>query len=149
MKLSTRGRYAVRAMVDLSQNYGNAPVVLSAVARRQQISEQYLEHLTGPLKVAGLLKSVRGASGGFSLARPPEEIRVSDIIHAVEGSTALVDCVDDPKACSRADACLTRGVWIRAKEAMDEVFDSITLRDLASPEAMDMCCPTAAHSKSI
>ncbi len=142
MKLSTRGRYAVRAMVDLAQNCGNEPVVLSAVARRQEISEQYLEHLMGPLKVAGLVKSSRGASGGFTLAKEPKFIKVGDIIRAVEGSTALVDCVDDSASCSRAIDCLTRRIWVKAKEAMDGVFDSFSLQDLTSDSGViDMCLP--------
>ncbi len=139
MKLSTRGRYAVRAMVDIALNYSKEPVVLSGVARRQEISAQYLEHLTRPLKVAGLVRSVRGANGGFVLAKPPSMIKISDIIRAVEGSTALVDCVDDPTQCQRASSCLTRGIWVKATEVVDQVFDSITLQDLASGN-MDMCC---------
>ncbi len=145
MKLSTRGRYAVRAMVDLAQNYGKVPVVLSAVARRQEISEQYLQHLMGSLKVAGLVKSSRGASGGFNLARDPELIKVGDIIHAVEGSTALVDCVDDSSSCARAIDCRTRQIWVKATEAMDGVFNSFSLKDLTSDsEVMDTGRPKSS-----
>ena len=138
MKLSTRGRYAARAMLDLALNYRQEPVVLSAIARRQQISEQYLEQLVSPLKVAGLVRSVRGANGGFILAKSPSLIRIGHIIRAVEGSTALVDCVDNPQACSRADDCLTRKVWVKATEAVDNVFDSITLQDMIDRKAEDM-----------
>ncbi len=130
MKLSTRGRYATRAMLDLALNYEQEPVVLSEVARRQQISEQYLEQLIGPLKVAGLVRSVRGPNGGFILAKSPSLIRISHIIRAVEGSTAMVDCVADPLICSRANDCLTREVWLEATEAINDVFDSITLQGL-------------------
>ncbi len=132
MKISTRGRYATRAMLDLAQNYGKKPVVLSEVARRQCISEQYLVHLIAPLRSAGLVKSVRGASGGFFLSKHPSLIKVSDIIQAVEGSTAPVDCVDDPASCERAASCPTRTVWVKAKEAVDSVFGSITLQDLVN-----------------
>ncbi len=138
MKLSTRGRYAARAMLDLALNYRQEPVVLSAIARRQQISEQYLEQLISPLKVAGLVRSIRGANGGFIPAKSPSLIKIGDIIRAVEGSTALVDCVDNPQACSRADHCLTRKVWVKATEAVDNVFDSITLQDLMDRRAEDM-----------
>ena len=138
MKLSTRGRYAARAMLDLALNYRQEPVVLSAIARRQQISEQYLEQLISPLKVAGLVRSIRGANGGFIPAKSPSLIKIGDIIRAVEGSTALVDCVDNPQACSRADDCLTRKVWVKATEAVDNVFDSITLQDLMDRRAEDM-----------
>ncbi|MFH0847234.1 MAG: Rrf2 family transcriptional regulator [Chloroflexota bacterium] len=147
MKVSTRGRYALRAMVDIALNYREEPVVLSDVARRQEISEQYLEHLARPLRVAGLVRSVRGARGGFVLARSPSTIKVSDIIRAVEGSTALVECVDSPLQCHRADSCPTRGIWVKATEAVDQVFGSITLEDLMSAN-MDMCCPTAADIKT-
>lgn len=148
MKISTRGRYALRAMVDIASNYRDEPVVLSEVARRQEISEQYLEHLTRPLKVAGLVRSVRGAKGGFVLARPASMIKVGEIIRAVEGSMALVECVDSPNQCHRASSCPTRGVWVRATEAAQQVFDSITLETLIG-ENMDMCCPAAADIKSL
>ena len=138
MKLSTRGRYAARAMLDLALNYRQEPVVLSAIARRQQISEQYLEQLISPLKVAGLVRSVRGANGGFILAKSPSLIKIGHIVRAVEGSTALVECVDNPQACSRADDCLTRKVWVKATEAVDNVFDSITLQDLIDRKTEDM-----------
>jgi len=144
MKLSTRGRYATRAMVDLALNYGQEPVVLSAVARRQQISEQYLEQLIGPLKVAGLVRSVRGPNGGFMLAKSPSVISISQIIRAVEGSTALVECVDDPQACSRADDCLTRRVWVKATEAVNNVFGSITLQGLIDKKAEEMMLPSGS-----
>ena len=144
MKLSTRGRYATRAMLDLALNYGLEPVVLSAVARRQQISEQYLEQLIGPLKVAGLVRSVRGPNGGFMLAKSPSVISINQIIRAVEGSTALVECVDDPQACSRADDCLTRRVWVKATEAVNNVFGSITLQELIDKKAEEMMMPSGS-----
>jgi Rrf2 family protein len=130
MKISTKGRYATRAMFDLAQHYGDGPVVLSDVAKRQEISEQYLEHLIGPLKNTGLVRSIRGASGGFLLAKPPSEIKISQIIQAVEGPTGITDCVDDPESCPRAVNCPTRDVWAQATAAIDSVFSSITLADL-------------------
>ena len=138
MKLSTRGRYATRAMLDLALNYEQEPVVLGEVAGRQQISEQYLEQLISPLKIAGLVRSVRGPNGGFMLAKSPSLISVSDLIQAVEGSTALVDCVADPQTCSRANGCLTREVWLKATEAINDVFDSITLQGLMDRKAGEM-----------
>jgi Rrf2 family protein len=131
-------------MLDLALNYGQEPVVLSAVARRQQISEQYLEQLIGPLKVAGLVRSVRGPNGGFMLAKSPSVISISQIIRAVEGSTALVECVDDPQACSRADDCLTRRVWVKATEAVNNVFGSITLQGLIDKKAEEMMLPSGS-----
>ena len=144
MKLSTKGRYATRAMLDLALNYGQEPIVLSAIAGRQGVSEQYLEQLIGPLKVAGLVRSIRGPNGGFILAKSPSMIRISDIIWAVEGSTALVECVDTPQACSRADDCLTRGVWVKATEAINNVLDSITLQDLMDKKVAEMMLPAGS-----
>ena len=138
MKLSTRGRYATRAMLDLAVNYEQEPVVLSEVAGRQQISEQYLEQLISPLKIAGLVRSIRGPNGGFILAKSPSLISVGDIIQAVEGSTTLVDCVADPQTCSRANDCLTREIWLKATEAINDVFGSITLQGLMDKKAREI-----------
>ena len=130
MKLSTRGRYGTRAMLDLALHYGQGPILLKDIARRQQISERYLEHVIIPLRDAGLVISARGAHGGFTLAKPPSEIRLSEIIHVVEGSIAPVDCVDDPKLCSRANFCVTRDVWAEMEKAMSAILESTTLQDL-------------------
>lgn len=130
MKLSTKGRYATRAMLDLALHYGQGPVLLREIARRQQISERYLEHVIIPLRAAGLVTSARGAHGGFALAKPPSEIRLSEIIRVVEGSIALVDCVEDPKLCSRADFCVARDVWAEMGRAMSAVLEYTTLEDL-------------------
>ena len=130
MKLSTRGRYAPRAMLDLALNYGKGPMSLKNIARKQEISERYLEHIMTVLLSAGLVQSTRGSRGGFSLAKLPKEIKLSQIIQAVEGSISLVACVDDPKLCKRVDACVTHDIWKKAKKTMLEVFDSVTLEDM-------------------
>jgi len=130
MKLSTRGRYAPRAMLDLALNYGKGPVSLKNIARRQEISERYLEHIMIVLQSAGLIQSTRGSRGGFSLAKLPKEIKLSQIIQAAEGSISPVACVDDPKLCNRVDACVTYEIWKKLKKAILEVFDSITLEDM-------------------
>ena len=130
MKLSTKGQYGTRAMVELALHYGEGPILLKDIAKRQQISGRYLEHLIVSLKVAGLVKSMRGARGGFSLAKPPSQIRLSEIIQIVEGSISIVECVDDPKLCSRADLCVTRDIWAEMKKAMNGVLESTTLQDL-------------------
>jgi len=116
--------------VDLALHYGEGPILLKDIAKRQQISGRYLEHVIVSLKVAGLVKSMRGARGGFSLAKPPFQIRLSEIIQVVEGSIAMVECVDDPKVCSRADLCVTRDIWAEMKKAMNGVLESTTLQDL-------------------
>ena len=117
-------------MLDLALHYGQGLILLKDIARRQEISEGYLEHVIIPLKAAGLVTSARGAHGGFALAKPPSEIRLSYIIQVVEGSIAPVDCVDDPRLCSRADFCVARDVWAELEKAMSGVLESTTLQDL-------------------
>ena len=131
MKLSTRGRYGTRAMLDLALHYGKGPVLLKDTARRQEISERYLEHIMIALVSTGLVQSMRGQHGGFSLAKVPKEIKLSQIIQAVEGPISLVACVDDPKICNRVDVCVTHEIWKKLKKAMLEILDSITLEDIA------------------
>ena len=130
MKLSTRGRYGVRALLDLAVHEGEGLVLLKDVARRQEVSLPYLEHLITPLVAAGLVKSTRGARGGVLLLRSPSEINLGEIIQLLEGSIAPVDCVNDPKLCHRSGSCVTRDIWIEMKIAMSQVLDSTTLQDL-------------------
>jgi Rrf2 family transcriptional regulator, cysteine metabolism repressor len=130
MKLSTRGRYGLRALLDLALHQGEAPVLLKDIARRQQFSLPYLEHLIGPLVNAGLMKSTRGARGGVLLVKPPSEIKLSEVVQLLEGSVALVDCIDNPKVCPRSEFCVTRDIWTEMKSAMSQVLDSTTLQDL-------------------
>ena len=130
MKLSTRARYGTRALLDLTLHSGEGPVLLRDIAQRQQISPPYLEHLIAPLVAAGIIRSTRGARGGVWLARPPEEIKLSEVIGLLEGSIAPVECVSDPKYCPRSDFCVTRDIWGELKKAMNGVLESTTLRDL-------------------
>ncbi len=130
MKLSTKGRYAIRAMLDLALHSGERPVLIRDISKRQEISELYLKQLLPPLRAAGVVRVIRGARGGLTLARPPSQIKLIEIIQIMEGSTALVECVDDARVCSRSDLCVTRGVWIEVKEAMDKVLEGTTLQDL-------------------
>jgi Rrf2 family protein len=130
MKLSTRGRYGLRALLDLALHQGEGSVLLKDIARRQEVSLPYLEHLIAPLIAAGLVKSTRGARGGVLLLRSPSEINLGEIIQLLEGSIAPVDCVNDPKLCHRSGSCVTRDIWIEMKIAMSQVLDSTTLQDL-------------------
>jgi Rrf2 family cysteine metabolism transcriptional repressor len=130
MKLSTRGQYGTRALLDIALHYDGNPILLKDIAKRQAISAQYLEHLVSPLIKAGIVRSTRGARGGVTLAKSPEEIRLSQVIQILEGSTAPVECVDDPKVCPRSDFCVTRDVWKEMKRAMIQVLESTTLQDL-------------------
>ncbi|MCX8126365.1 MAG: Rrf2 family transcriptional regulator, partial [Dehalococcoidia bacterium] len=106
MKLSTRVRYGMRAMVDLSAHYGERPQLIRDIARRQGISQHYLEQIIIVLKSAGLVKSIRGAKGGIILARAPSQIKLSEVMKVLEGSTAPVECVDDAAVCSRSPSCV-------------------------------------------
>jgi len=130
MKLSTRGRYGTRALLDLALHQGEEPILLKDIAQRQEISLQYLEHLMTPLIAGGIVRSTRGARGGVSLARPPEGVRLSEVIRLLEGSIAPADCVNNPGVCSRSELCVTRDIWGELKRAMDEVLESTTLQDL-------------------
>ena len=130
MKLSTRGRYGTRVLLDLAIHDGEGPVLLKDIAKRQQISLLYLEHLIAPLIAVGMIRSMRGARGGIWLAKLPQEIKLSEVIGLLEGSIAPVDCINDPKVCSLSDACATRDVWIELKGAMDGVLESKTLQNL-------------------
>ena len=130
MRLSTKGRYGVRALVDIALNSDGGPVLLRDIAKRQDISAQYLEHLVAPLIRAGILRSIRGAKGGIALAKPPEEIRLSGVIEVLEGSVAPVECVDNAALCARSDTCVTRDVWVEIKAAVVGVLEPLTLKDL-------------------
>lgn len=130
MKLSTRGRYGARAMLDLAIHYGEGTILLKDIAARQGISQRYLEHIMTTLVSNGLIQSSRGQQGGFSLAKSPREIKLSQIIQVLEGSLAPAACVENPRLCERATACVTRDIWGRLKKAIWEVLDSITLQDM-------------------
>jgi Rrf2 family protein len=134
MNISTKGRYAVRAMLDLALQSTDEPTLIKDISKRQEISDLYLEQLFNRLKTAGLLRSVRGPKGGFMLTRPPVEIRLIDIFQAMEGPVAPVDCVDNVMLCARADSCVTRDVWAEMKKVMVLVLESTTLQDLVKRE---------------
>ena len=130
MKLSTKGRYVMRAMLNLALHYGEGPILLKEVAKRERISERYLEQIILPLKAAGLVNSTRGARGGFILAKPPSQIRLIEVMQVSEGLIALVECVSDPEVCSHASVCVTRDIWSEMKKAMNGILESTTLQDL-------------------
>lgn len=130
MKISTKGRYGVRALLDVALNSETGPVLLKDIARRQDVSAQYLEHLISPLIRAGILRSQRGSRGGISLGKMPEDISLRQVVEILEGSVSPVECVDNPEMCSRSDFCVTRDVWAEIKAATVGVLESVTLRDL-------------------
>ena len=136
MKLSTKGRYGMRAMLDIAQHYHEGLVLVKDVAARQQISERYLEQLCLTLKTAGLVKSTRGSRGGFTLTRSPDKIKLIDIIRVCEGPLALVDCINDATVCSRSSRCAARDVWSELQSAMDSILSSKTLQDLIESQEL-------------
>lgn len=119
-------------MFDLAQHYGSDPIPLKVVAERQGLSEHYLEQLIAVLRKGGLVKSIRGAQGGYILAKPPAEIKVGDVIRALEGPIAPLDCVSEqePSTCQKVDTCISRDIWARVRDSIAEVLDSITLEDM-------------------
>jgi len=131
MSFSTRGRYGTRAMLELALNYGKGPVPLKDVAKRQEISQKYLDQLVMSLKMIGLVRSIRGARGGYVLARSPAQIKLSEVIRALDGPILSVDCLDDLSACNRVSFCAVREVWEEARQAINNVLESTTLQDLA------------------
>jgi Rrf2 family protein len=131
MKLSTRTRYGLRAILDLAVYQGKGPIQLKVIAQHQQISIKYLEQLIAILRSAGLVRSVRGAKGGYVLARPPQEIKVSDVFFALEGPSPIsVECLENKDSCARVLDCIAREVWVKVQDAIIEVLKSMTLQDL-------------------
>lgn len=132
MKISSRGEYGVRAMLDLALHYGQGPIPLKKIAERQDISEHYLEQLIASLRKAGLVISHRGAQGGYELAATPGETKVSDIIRVLEGPIAPMECVEEnPGDCSHTAKCATRVLWKKLQESMEAVLENTTLEWLA------------------
>jgi Rrf2 family cysteine metabolism transcriptional repressor len=130
MKLSTRTRYAVRAIIELAQNDSKKPLQLKIIAQRQEISVKYLEQLMAVLRSAGFVRSIRGSKGGYVLAKSPNEIKLNDVMHRLEGTVATVECVENDDYCSRSADCAARYLWTQVEQAIDRVLEGITLRDL-------------------
>ncbi|HEU4759372.1 MAG TPA: Rrf2 family transcriptional regulator [Dehalococcoidia bacterium] len=132
MKVSTKGDYGIRALIELAHHFGEArPTQSGEIAARQNVPESYLEQLLTTLRRAGFIRSVRGPQGGHSLIREPRELRVSEVIVALEGSIMPIDCLDDASACSRAGGCAQRDMWQAVREAILAVLENTTIGDLA------------------
>ena len=130
MKISTKGRYALRLMLDLALAEPGEPIPLRNVAERQDISDKYLEQIVTPLSRAGLVRSIRGAGGGYMLTRAPSQYTVGEILRPLEGSLAPVSCVVGSECCARSRQCVTMEVWRDIQKAVSGVVDHITLQDL-------------------
>ncbi len=132
IRLSTKGRYGTRLMLSLARHYknGNEAVILKNVSQEEDVSIRYLEQIIIPLKINKLVKSIRGAGGGYTLARPPEKIKLSEVLRALEGTCCLVECVEDEDYCDRIGQCAAYEVWTEASRRLKSFFESLTLQDL-------------------
>lgn len=133
MKISTKGRYGLRAMIEIASHDKDDPVSIHTIAERQGLSSRYLEQLLTPLKQAGLVKSVRGAQGGYVLGKDADKITAGDVIRVLEGPISPVECINElqPEECERACKCVTRDIWLEIRDAVSKILDSHTLADLA------------------
>ena len=129
MKLSTKGRYGVKAMVELASNYGEAPVSIKTISERQNISEYYLEQLFSALRKASLINSIRGAQGGYVLGRDPSQITAAEIINVLEGPIEIVSCLEEDE-CNSIGSCATRILWKKLKTSIDDALESVTLQSI-------------------
>lgn len=130
MRVSTKGRYALRLMMDLATNGNGNPIRIRDVAERQGISDKYLEQIISVLNKAGYVRSVRGPQGGYLLKQKPEDYTVGMILRLTEGSLALVSCVEDETDCERQNGCATYILWKQISDAINGVVDTVTLKDL-------------------
>lgn len=133
MKLSTKGRYGLRAVLDIALHGGEEAVALSSIAERQSISISYLEQLIAKLKKAGIVSSTRGAKGGYVLSKPPEDISVGQVLRALEGNLDPVDCAEvkgEDSTCQASDICVTKYVWKRISDSINNAVDTLMLSEL-------------------
>ncbi|MBU8870244.1 MAG: Rrf2 family transcriptional regulator [Gemmatimonadales bacterium] len=130
MKVNTKVRYGLRAILQIAEGYGGEPVPISAISESQEISGKYLEQVVGTLRKANLINSRKGVKGGYSLVRSPEEVTLWQIISALDSHTTLVECVQQPGICDRSGDCLTRSIWSLLSARMEEFWASFTLADL-------------------
>lgn len=130
MKLSSRARYGMRAILELAMEYGKDPLQIKTIAEREDISNKYLEQLIAMLKAAGLVRSIRGPRGGYMLAKPPAEIKLKEVFVTLEGPMIPAECLEHPEFCSRCMDCATREIWSELQDAISGVLESVTLADL-------------------
>jgi len=132
MRISTKIRYGARAMLELASHYGEGPIDLREIATRENISLKYLEQVMTPLKTGGLVKSVRGSKGGYSLAKPPSNICLNDVVEILDGHIQLIECLTNPEECQKTSSCVTREIWREASEAIMKIFRSVTLEEMVN-----------------
>jgi Rrf2 family cysteine metabolism transcriptional repressor len=129
-RLSTKGRYGTRLMLQLALHYNNGPILLKEIAQKEEISSGYLEQLIPSLKAAGLVNASRGSHGGYTLAKPPSEISIRTIIQSLEGSISPVECLDSPAVCHRIEQCVARDIWKLLSDEIIQTLESKTLEDM-------------------
>jgi Rrf2 family protein len=134
MKISTKGRYGLRVLLDIAGHQAKGPVILRDISARQDISEKYLWQVINPLKAAGLVNSTRGAKGGYVLAKSPEDVTLLEIVSILEGPVSVVDCVGTPEKCVRSGACVTRAAWGKIESGIKESMAKITLKELVDKQ---------------
>jgi Rrf2 family protein len=132
IRLSTKGRYGTRSMLELALRRGSGPVLIKQVAAAQEIPVKYLEHVLTLLRVAGLVKAYRGPRGGYVLARDPAEITLNHMLTSLEGPVSLVHCQEMPEECSRSKTCVTQDLWTDISRRMTDFMDAITLEDIVA-----------------
>ena len=130
MKLSSRARYGMRAILELAMEYGKEPLQIKPIAEREDISNKYLEQLIAMLKAAGLVRSIRGPRGGYMLAKPPAEVKLKEVFVTLEGPMIPAECLEHPEFCPRCMDCATREIWADLQNAINSVLDSVTLAGL-------------------
>jgi Rrf2 family cysteine metabolism transcriptional repressor len=130
MKLSTKARYGLRAVIEIARQFGGAPSKRKDVAVAQDISDSYLENILIVLKNSKIIETTRGANGGYVLCRHPSEITVLEVVDALEGPLNLVECVDSPESCKKSDSCCTRDIWKMMSESWKSTLDKISLQDV-------------------
>lgn len=148
MKLSTRGRYGVRLMLSLAFRNDDGSTFIKDIAKEEEISEKYLGHIVTSLKTHGLINSTRGAGGGIVLTRKPSEIKLSEIIQAVEGELVFSDCVNNPNICHRVKSCVSRDIWKEISEKINKELNSITLEDMVVRKKEKELCVSGLHFHS-
>ena len=135
--ISTRSRYGLRFLIDLSKHGSEGPIDLGSIAERQAIPETYLAKLVVPLRNAGIIRSARGAKGGYELSRSPGEIKVQEVVEVLEGRSSLLECTDHPELCARSADCPTLPIWTGLEKVMREYLEGVTVGDAAAPRAFD------------
>lgn len=130
IRISTKGRYGTRLMLNLALHYNNGPILLKEIAKQEEISEGYLQHIVDALKGAGLIRSNRIGHGGYSLTREPTKINLKEILSVLEGSIDLVECIENPDVCKRSEECISRKTWMKISREFSRILENITLEDM-------------------